>query len=596
MQNNNNFFFFETNRYDKDNYRSYYFTNPIKTIRLVHPEDLNNFFDELEDLTKRYYVAGFFSYELGFLLEEAFKNNNKKITFPYAFFCAYKNPAIFDHNLNRFTSGSYDISKEIPDYKVSNLKLNVTDKEYKDNIETIRDFIHKGDIYQANYTIKYNFDISGSPLGLYNDLKRKQNVAYNVFARFDDYYILSLSPELFFNKQEDRIVVKPMKGTYKRGRNLVEDRMNSAFLENDEKNRSENIMIVDLLRNDIGKMSIKGSVRAIRLYEIEKYNTLFQMTSTIESRLLKDIPIYEFIKSIFPSGSITGAPKIRSMEIIDMLEKEERKIYTGSLGFFKPSGDSIFNVAIRTILINNNKGEMGIGGGIVYDSDPDDEFSECKLKARFLVEKPIDEFCLIETILFDKNYKLLGLHLKRLKESADYFNFKFNSVSYLLLLNKTSSLLIDGRYRVRTLLHRSGEVEISYSKLDIDPINFITAISEYRTNSNDIFFFHKTTNRELYNSELKKARDKGFFDMIFINEKDEVTEGSITNIYAKINGIIFTPPVECGLLNGAVRQYLIMKRNVKEKILTLEELKDADALFISNSIIGFRRIELSVKD
>ncbi len=387
-----------------------------------------------------------------------------------------------------------------------------------------------------------------------------------------------------------------MKGTYRRGNNIHEDIENSRFLQNDEKNQSENVMIVDLLRNDIGKISEHGSVKVTKLYEIEKYNTLFQMTSTVESKILKNVTNYEFIKSTFPSGSVTGAPKIRSMKIINELEKEDRKVYTGSIGFFEPSGDAKFNVAIRTILINKNKGEMGIGGGIVYDSEPESEFQECKLKGNFLVQKPISDFNLIETMLFEKNYEHLDLHINRLEESAEYFDYKFNKEKLLLELNRLSAPLADGRYKVRALLGRSGDMQITHTRLDDIATEFKLTISEHRTNSNDIFFFHKTTNRRLYEDELKRVREKGFFDVIFLNENDEITEGSITNVYININGATYTPPLDCGLLNGTMRQHMIREHQIKEKKVTLNDLRNADAIHISNAIIGYKKAVLHIPD
>jgi para-aminobenzoate synthetase / 4-amino-4-deoxychorismate lyase len=594
---NNNFFFFETNKFDKDNYRSYYFTDPVEVLRLENPESTVDFFNELSELTKKYYVAGFFSYELGYILEEAFKTR-EPASFPYAFFCAYKDPAIFDHNQGKFISGNFTHQCELKDYKISNLALDTSEEEYYGNIQAIREYIRQGDIYQANYTVKYKFNFSGSLFALYNDLKLKQYAAYNVFAKFNDYYLISLSPELFFRKRGDLIYVRPMKGTWHRGKTSAEDREYGGIFAKDEKNRSENIMIVDLLRNDLGKVSRSGSVKTTKLYEVEKYNTLFQMTSKVESVLEKGVPIYNLIKSIFPSGSITGAPKIRAMQIIKELEKENRNIYTGSIGFFEPSGDSVFNVAIRTILLKNNKGEMGLGGGIVYDSTPQDEYSECKLKGEFLVKKPVPEFSLIETILFDEEYKLLDLHIKRICESAEYFDYVFNRNDLANKLNDLVNKLKGDRFKVRVLLERFGNFTVEQTNLEKSNKDTLKiSLSDRRSDSTDIYLFHKTTFRDLYEKELTDARAAGYFDVIFMNERDEITEGAITNIYAKIRGGLFTPPLDCGLLNGTIRQTLIAEGRVKEQRLTLQDLRNAEELYISNSIIGFREAVLKlIKD
>ncbi|MBN2403567.1 MAG: aminodeoxychorismate synthase component I [Spirochaetes bacterium] len=589
FKNNDYFFFFETNKFDKDNYRSYYFIDPVKVIRLDHPESTIDFFNELNELKNKYYVAGFFSYELGYILEEAFKMR-VQTDFPYAFFCAYENLVIFDHNLGKFVWDNLNLKIRSGDYAISNLELNITEDVYSKNIEIIRDYIRKGDIYQANYTVKYKFDFSGSSFALYNDLKQKQFAAYNVFAGFDGMHILSLSPELFFRKRGGSITVKPMKGTWYRGRTLAEDNENRDFLANDEKNRSENVMIVDLLRNDLGKVSKAGSVNTTKLYEVEKYNTLFQMTSTIKSVPENNLSVYDLIKGIFPSGSITGAPKIRSMQIIKELEKEERKLYTGSIGFFEPSGDAVFNVAIRTLLLKNGRGEMGVGGGIVYDSTPEDEFKECKLKADFLVKKTVPEFSLIETILFDRGYEHLDLHIKRMHASAEYFDYIFDRYD---LENKLIALqkgMKGEKYKVRVLLSRFGIFTVTKTKIEENNVQELKiTLSETHTESNDNYLFHKTTARDFYESELADARERGFFDVVFMNKHGDITEGAITNIYANIRGALITPPVECGLLNGVIRQTLLANGKAREQKLTLKNLQNAEELYISNSIIGFRK-------
>ena len=594
LLNKNHFFFFETNKFDSDNLRSYYFFDPIKILSLDNTENLHSFFREIEEFSKEFYLAGFFSYELGYLLEEAFNLSEiDKINsgYPLALICVYEKPVIFNHKLNKFESGNFKMPADTGKYEISNLKLNISEDEYFDKINSIRNYIREGDVYQVNYTIKYLFDFEGSPLSLYNDLKRKQNVSYNVFGKFDDNFIISLSPEIFFHKDGNNITVKPMKGTVGRGRTKHEDAGKASFLANDIKNQSENVMIVDLLRNDIGKISKSGTVNVKKLYEIEKYNTLFQMTSTIRSQLTEETGIYEIIHSIFPSGSITGAPKIRSMEIINELEKDARNVYCGSIGFFEPGGNAKFNVAIRTVLINKNKGEMGIGGGILYDSTPHSEFEECKLKGKFLTQKIIKNFSLIETILFDKNYEHLDLHLKRLKESAEYFDYRFNEEKIILALNELLPKLKNYRFKIRILLDRFGEVTIHENPLTDEWKDMKLKVSSYRTDKNDIFLFHKTTNRGTYNQELEDARNNGFFDSILLNNDGHVTEGTITNLYIKKKDRLFTPPLECGLLNGTIRQTLINKNEVEEKIITLKNIKTADEIFISNAIIGIIKVD-----
>jgi len=579
---------FESCRRDAENFRSYYFQNPREVIKLTRREDLGSFFQKLEELSKKYFLAGFFSYELGYLFEDVF-DFRKKSRLPYALFCAYEKPAVFDHRKKRFISGRFSRPQATPAHRLRNLRLNVSKQTYMKNVNIVRKHIYEGDIYQANYTVKYKFDFSGSPLGLYLDLKRKQKVPYGVFARFGDYYILSLSPELFFTKDGFSFKVKPMKGTVSRGRSPAEDRENISFLAGDEKNRSENVMIVDLLRNDIGKISRPGSVRVKKMFEVEKYDTLFQMTSTIESVLKTGVSSLKLIKSIFPSGSVTGAPKIESMKIIKKLEKEERGVYTGALGFFEPGGKAKFNVAIRTVLIHKNRGEMGTGGGIVQDSGALSEFRECKLKAMFLRQKSVP-FSLIETILFNGNFMRLDLHIKRMKNSAQYFDFRFDERKLRGRLKELKTKLKKGRYRIRALLNGAGVFRITYTGYPALKGKLRVRLSEKRTDSKSIFLFHKTTNRSLYKAELAKARRAGFFDALFLNEKGEITEGAVTNIYIRKNGVIYTPPVTCGLLNGVMRRVVMKKYRIREKILTPDDILSADAVYVSNSLIGWKKV------
>ncbi|MBD3271672.1 MAG: aminodeoxychorismate synthase component I, partial [Elusimicrobia bacterium] len=413
--------FFETGRVDSHEFSSYYFVNPVGRLVLTHPSETDTFFSQLEHYTKKYYAAGFFSYELGYLLDDAFTAPHHS-SFPYALFYLYDKPLVCDARGTdtRITICGKDEKKHT--YAINDVRPSVSAEQYASDINTIKNHIKEGDIYQANYTFKYKFSFSGSSWALYQALKQKQNVSYHAYAQCGHYTLISLSPELFFSKQGSHIMVRPMKGTMKRGRTPIEDACQEHYLVNDEKNRSENAMIVDLMRNDLGRISVPGSVKVTGMMNIEKFDTLFQMTSRIESTLRHNLSIRELVSSMFPSGSVTGAPKIRSMEIIRKLEHENRGIYTGAIGFFEPNGRAKFNVAIRTVLIQGTKGEMGVGGGIVYDSRVDSEYAEAQLKARFFTEPGLSTFALIETIFYDQKYRNLHYHLDRMKASAEYFN------------------------------------------------------------------------------------------------------------------------------------------------------------------------------
>jgi len=589
-----NFVFLETNRFDKDNSRSFLFQNPVKIISCYSLNDIKPAFLELEDCISRgFYAAGFVSYEAGFSFEEQLNNLNGNHSFPLLWFGVYKDPIIIRHK------GKVDLlqNKKSP-YTVKNIHSNISRGEYIHNIKKIKSFIRKGETYQVNYTFKYKFDFSGSLHSFYEDLKSKQSVSYSALIKTPEVSILSLSPELFFRKDKDHIEVRPMKGTIDRGRDLAEDSLNMKTLEKSLKNRSENVMIVDLLRNDLGRISRSGTVKTKKLFEVERYETLLQMISVVRSSLKKDVTPYDLFKAIFPSGSVTGAPKISTMKIINSLEKEPRGVYTGGIGFFAPNREAIFNVAIRTILIDNkkNKGEMGVGSGIVYDADPYNEFDECKLKVDFLTKKKND-FKLIETILHHpkKGYFLLKPHLGRLLSSAAYFNFKYDKKYITEKLKKLETRFKNSfSYKVRLLLDRTGKIDLGFSRINMNGKLIKVRFSSKKTSKNDLFLYNKTTNRNLYDKEHRKWSKRGYFDIIFTNTQNQITEGAISNIVIKKGKFYYTPPIECGLLNGVFRRSLLKnsKFPIREKVLYRGDIEKADEIYMVNSVRGMVKAKL----
>lgn len=370
-----------------------FFENPLKIISCSELEKVPECFALMEEsLASGFFLAGFLSYEAGYAFEDSFKKPalsnqlcasqhpaekicSEKQDFPVVFMGVYKSSS------KKIPSSLKSVSRE---YGISKIELNIPQKNYFKNIEAIRSYIAKGDVYQITYCIKFNFNFNGDAYSLYKNLKKDQPVPYPAYIEAEDFSILSLSPELFMKKTDDFILTKPMKGTWRRGENIWQDICARFKLKYDSKNRAENVMIADLLRNDLGR--IAEGIRAPVLFEVDGYKTLYQMTSTVTGKIRRDIPLLELFKSLHPSGSVTGAPKIRAMEIIRELENEPRRIYTGAIGYITPQKDLFFNVPIRTILIRNNKAEVGIGGGIVWDSTPEGEFDECMLKAKFLLD------------------------------------------------------------------------------------------------------------------------------------------------------------------------------------------------------------------
>ena len=348
------------------------FQDPEFIISCFDPSLFIASFQEMEEaLKKGYYLAGFFSYEAGYCFEEKLRKD-KIYDFPLVHLGAYKAPRQNKISRMRLSPG------DLPE----NLRLNITRDEYVSKIEAIRDYIARGDVYQITYCIKLLFEFRGDPLSFYNQLLKQQPVPYPASITTDKFHILSLSPELFIRKESARVVTKPMKGTWPRGSGLFSDLLAPFRLKYDGKNRAENVMIADLLRNDLGRVGV--DIKAPSLFEVARYKTLCQMTSTVRGRVDKDVPVYKLFASLFPSGSVTGAPKIRAMEIINELENEERRIYTGAIGYITPDKDMFFNIPIRTLLLRGNSAEMGIGGGIVWDSTAHGEWGEGLLKAKFL--------------------------------------------------------------------------------------------------------------------------------------------------------------------------------------------------------------------
>jgi len=600
--NRERFVLLETQKADQENYLSYLFYNPISIITCFELDKVLESLQRIEEfLNQGYWAAGFFSYEMGYAWEE-FKTK-RRFSFPLMWIGIFNPPIIFDHRQGKFLNQLsraflLDKSPRPYKYKISDLRLNENLARYIKNIKCIKDNIAKGLTYQVNYTIKCKFRFKGASLGLYKDLRDTQPVAYSAFIKDRNFEVLSFSPELFFRKKERLITVRPMKGTISRGRTNAEDRLQVKRLKSSLKDRSENVMIVDLLRNDLGRISDTGSVKTVKLYNVEKYKTLFQMTSTIQARLKKDISLCELFRSLFPSGSVTGAPKIKTTEIIKELENQERRVYTGATGFIAPNKDAVFNVAIRTLLLKGDSGEMGIGSGIVYDSDPEKEYMECRLKALFFTQKK-NEFQLIETIRWSKRngFFLINYHLQRLRSSAEYFNFTFNEERIKQELRKLTKGLDPGfDYRVRLLLHSQGKVSLTYQRLKKEKKIYIprVAFAGRKIDSQNFFFYHKTTERQIYDQEYKKARKKSFFEVIFENENGHITEGAISNIFIRKGKMFYTPPLSCGLLNGVYRRYFI-ERNakfVKEKILTRQDLFQADAVYLTNSVRGIRQVRL----
>ncbi len=588
----------QTARFDASNQTSYLFIQPLKIICAITLDNLPSVFAQIEEaLDNGLYVAGYLSYECGYHFERFDDAVADSGELPLAWFGVYERPFVFDHAKGGFEGDApakrVDAGTgEVPPRITEKVSLRITADDYRKRIDQIKEFIAAGDTYQVNFTNSVSLRIPVAPDITYEMLSRRQPVSYGAFINTADHYVLSLSPELFFKTSSGKIVTRPMKGTTPRGMDSEEDTLAALRLQSDEKNCSEHIMIVDLLRNDLGRICKMGSVTVEDLFSIERYETLLQMTSTISGELLAGLTYYEIFKRIFPSGSITGAPKIRTMEIIRELEEKPRGLYTGAIGFMAPNGSSSFSVAIRTLVLKDGKAEMGVGGGIVADSEASEEYKECLLKAAFLSREHYD-FQLLETLLWDKEFYLLSMHLERLASSASYFNFEFDRAVITARLGAVAKLFEPGvRYRVRLTVDASGEVAVSSSRLGESQGFGRVRMSSERTSSRDVYLRHKTTRRELYELEYAQAVADGFDEVIFTNERGEITEGAISNVFVRMGEKLLTPPLASGVLPGVYRRHLLETLdNVEERILTLQDLEAADAVLLCNSVRGLHEVQ-----
>lgn len=567
-----------TSSYFDENAKSFLLNNVDEIICVNNKKELDCKLKSVDDNIKNNkIVLSLINYEASYLLEDKFSTyiNSKKPLMKFL---------TFDSNeVNEIDSSQIQFDNFEQDFSISSFQLNETESDYVKKIGRIKDYIKEGDTYQVNYTVKANFNFSGSLINFIQNLIFNQSTQYSAIINDEDKLVISISPELFFSVQDNIIKSRPMKGTIKRGINLENDIEQKDLLKQSIKDRAENVMIVDLLRNDIGKLAKFNSVKVDSIYDIEKYETIYQLTSKISAEL-NEVNYSEIIKNLFPCGSITGAPKIRTMEIIHELENSERGIYTGAIGLIK-NNKSTFNVAIRTIILDKmNKGEIGLGSGIVWDSDGLQEYSEVKLKSNFLV-KTDKYFELFETMLFENGkIFLIDEHIERLKNAANYFLFKINTAKIITkIIDAVNALDLNKNYKIKLMLRKDGHTEINISEEISFQSNKIV-ISGNKINAKNRFQYFKTTNRELYNKELELFRKDNYFDVIYFNDENLLAEGAITNIFLFINDIWHTPSIKSGILNGVYRDYFIKNNNCIETEINKNDLLKSQKIILTNSV------------
>jgi para-aminobenzoate synthetase / 4-amino-4-deoxychorismate lyase len=538
----------------------------------------------IEALVNRYrwYAAGFISYEAAKAFDKAFYTR-PTTEFPLLWFGLYNTPEEF----------------ELPDpdfeaYSLGEITPSISQSEYDDAIRQIKKHIQSGDTYQVNYTFRLRCPFSGDAWNLFLAMVRAQPYGYSAWVDTERMAICSASPELFFCLDRDHLTCKPMKGTVQRGRTLNEDKVLAEWLRSSEKNRAENLMIVDMIRNDLGRVAEIGSVHVPQLFEVERHPTLWQMTSTVAARSQK--PLTEILTALFPCASITGAPKIRTTQIIADFEPDPRHIYTGSIGYIAPDRFALFNVAIRTAIVDRLKGqvEYGVGGGIVDDSSCDDEYTEALLKARVLTERQ-EDFSLLETMLWssEEDYFLLDCHLQRLSDSAVYFDYPVEVENVKNMLRTRVARYGGKPHRVRLLVARDGTIDIQSVPLaEIESVRPVRVkLATRPASSADVFLYHKTTHRNIYEAARQCCPLSD--DVLLWNERGELTESCVANIVVERDRNLLTPPVDSGLLPGTFRAWLLNQGKIREQIIKVSDLEKCSRLFLINSVRKWQDAVLS---
>lgn len=590
----------DTARPDEENRTSLLFADPAKVIRADRLCEVPDVLRHIDDAIQQgYYVAGYLSYEAGYHFESITPDTLPDE--PLAWFGVYEQAREI---APQTVSAQLASSNGAP--SVRHPEFGVERSAYLAAMRQIKHHIREGDVYQINYTGPLTFETPSDSVALYQALRRQQHVPYSAFLNLGSTQILSLSPELFFRREGNHIATRPMKGTVRRGRTLHEDRALRDWLEHDVKSRAENLMIVDLLRNDLSRCCTPGSVDVPALFTTEPYETVTQMTSTVTGELRDEITYQDLFAALFPCGSVTGAPKIRAMEIIRDLETAPRGVYCGSIGYIAPDQTAVFNVAIRTAVLQNEKGRMGIGSGIVWDSEPEAEYEECQLKGQFLTDldgasaETNDDLRLIETMRWEGgDVALWDRHVRRLRDSAAYFGYPFDAERMREAVKQEAALLDRNEaYKIRLTLGPAGTFRVSS-----DPVNMfegdpwrITLYDE-PVDSSNVFLYHKTTRRDVYREAYESARADGFDEAILVNERGEITEGARSNLFIERDGALITPPVGCGLLGGVYREHVLSARSDAEQaVLTPDDLRSADAIHLCNAVRGWVRAHLAVPE
>ncbi len=557
------------------------FVEPVQILQTHRLDQVLPLLRQLEHLTQTTdrWGAGFLSYESAAAFDPGLITHTRD-EFPLLWF------GVFD---------SVQTRADLPLPTTRALPLdwhpNISPSHYRECLQQIHRYIHQGDTYQVNFSYRNRTRLRVDPEQVFLELMAGDGSPYGAYIHTGEWGICCASPELFFRLQGDLIESRPMKGTAARGLGSKDDHQQMQRLIHSEKEQAENVMITDMVRNDLGRIAITGSVHVPDLLTPERYPTVWQMTSTVRARTQASLA--QILAALFPAASITGAPKRRSMEIIHALETSPRHLYTGTIGYIAPQRRAQFNVAIRTLMVDLSTGqaEYGVGGGIVSDSDPDLELQECQIKTRILSPRH-HQFQLLETLLWrpHQGYSLLDYHLNRLSQSAAYFSFDLDTTEVIRCLQEKAIGFPPHPHRIRLLITRQGSIDCEAAGLS-DPMGFSDLpLARDPVDRGDPFLYHKTTHRQAYDRAMDQAQ--GHPDVLLFNQLGQITESTIANVAFKINGTLVTPPIACGVLPGTYRSWLLERGEIQEQVISVQEAIECSEIYLFNSVRGMQQVRL----
>lgn len=555
------------------------FTNPLKVVQATRLAEVVPALEAVQRASEAgLYAAGYVTYEAAPAFDSALETHPPSGQ-PLLWFAIFAESEIPEPSI-------------APAAPLTGWAFDTSEADYRAAIAEVRENIAAGVTYQTNYTVRLRSpETHPDPEALFDTLREQHRPPYSSFLDAGDTKIVSLSPELFFATEEKRVTTRPMKGTAPRGRFSEEDERLKAALRASPKERAENVMIVDLLRNDLGKLARPGSVRVSELLTLETYTTFHTLTSTITAELPPGTGLSELFGAVFPCGSVTGAPKVSTMRLIRELEPTPRGVYCGAIGYLKPGGDAIFSVPIRTLVLTPHGAEYGVGSGVTWDSQAEAEYGELAVKAA-LVTAAQPDFSLLETLLGDgRQLVRLGRHLARAAASAAFFGRPLDHEALERSLRAHAAEYPGTPRRVRALVSKDGDIQVESSPFEASHKPLVVALAKKPVNSRDVFLFHKTTHRRAYDVRRQDATEAD--DVLLWNERGELTEFTIGNLVLELDGELLTPPREAGLLAGVMRQEGLEAGLIREQTLYPADLERATGVWRINSLRGWQPVDLT---